>query len=73
MKYALRRKNHVQLLDMISLDMIDESWLERFPTRLRSRLKELLNDPNGKQQLSYMSWRRFQSNAERVAQINSVN
>ena len=44
---AFRRKDQVHLLDMISLGMIDESWLDRYPERLRLRLKELLNDPDG--------------------------
>ncbi len=44
---AFRRKDQVHLLDMISLQMIDESWLNRFPEFLRSRLKELLDDPEG--------------------------
>lgn len=44
---AFRRKDQVHLLDMISLGMIDETWLPRFPERLRLRLEELLNDPDG--------------------------
>jgi hypothetical protein len=44
---AFRRKDQVHLLDMISLGMIDESWLEKYPQKLRMRLEELLNDPNG--------------------------
>ena len=44
---AFRRKDQVHLVDMISLGMIDESWLPRFPERLRLRLKELLDDPEG--------------------------
>lgn len=44
---ANRRKDQVHLLDMISLGMIDSSWLERFPLPLRVRLEELLNDPDG--------------------------
>lgn len=44
---AFRRKDQVHLLDLISLGMIDESWLERFPERLRLRLLDLLNDPDG--------------------------
>ena len=44
---AFRDKDRVHLRDMISLGMIDESWPERFPTRLRLRLEELLNDPDG--------------------------
>lgn len=42
-----RRKDQVHLLDMISLGMIDESWLEKYPQKLRMRLEELLNDPEG--------------------------
>lgn len=44
---SFRRKDQVHLLDMISLGMIDESWPPRFPERLRLRLEELLNDPDG--------------------------
>jgi hypothetical protein len=42
-----RRKDQVHLLDMISLGMIDASWLDRFTEQLRARLEELLNDPDG--------------------------
>ena len=44
---SFRRKDQVHLLDMISINMIDESWLERFSPELRQRLEELLNDPDG--------------------------
>jgi len=44
---AFRRTDQVHLLDMISLGMIDESWLDRYPEQLRVRLEELLNDPEG--------------------------
>jgi hypothetical protein len=44
---AYRRKDQVHLLDMISLGMIDESWLDKYPENLRARLEELLNDPDG--------------------------
>lgn len=44
---AFRRKDQVHLLDMISLGMIDASWLNRFTEQLRARLEELLNDPDG--------------------------
>ena len=44
---AFRRKDQVHLLDMIGLGMIDASWLQRFPEVLSSRLKELLDDPDG--------------------------
>lgn len=44
---AFRRKDQVHLLDMISLGMIDATWLDRYPEHLRQRLEELLNDPDG--------------------------
>lgn len=44
---AFRRKDQVHLLDMISLGMIDASWLDKYPEHLRRRLEELLNDPDG--------------------------
>ena len=44
---AYRRKDQVHLLDMISLGMIDESWLGLYPQYLSLRLQELLNDPDG--------------------------
>jgi hypothetical protein len=44
---AFRRKDQVHLLDMISLGMIDEEWLDKYPDHLRLRLQELLNDPDG--------------------------
>lgn len=42
-----RLKDRVHLLDMISVGLIDESWLDRFSPELRSRLKELLENPDG--------------------------
>ena len=44
---SYRRKDQVHVLDMISIGIIDESWLERLPSALRPRLEELLNDPDG--------------------------
>lgn len=44
---AFRRKDQVHLLDMISLGMIDRTWLDRFPVKMAARLEELLNDPDG--------------------------
>jgi hypothetical protein len=44
---SFRRKDQVHLLDMISIGMLDESWLERIAVSLRPRLEELLNDPDG--------------------------
>ena len=44
---AFRDKDRVHLRDMISLGMIDASWLDYYPTQLRLRLEQLLNDPDG--------------------------
>jgi hypothetical protein len=44
---SFRRKDQVHLLDMISIGIIDKSWLDRFSPELRRRLDELLNDPDG--------------------------
>ncbi len=42
-----RDKDRVHVRDMISIGIIDRSWLERFRPELRERLNELLNDPDG--------------------------
>ena len=42
---SYRRKDQGHLLDMISVGIIDETWLERLPNALR--LQELLDDPDG--------------------------
>jgi len=44
---SFRRKDQVHILDMISLRIIDETWLPRYSPDLQSRLKELLDDPEG--------------------------
>ncbi len=42
-----RDKDRVHIRDMISIGMIDESWLDQFSPELRIRLKQLLEDPEG--------------------------
>ncbi len=44
---SFRRKDQVHILDMISIGIIDSSWLDRFSPELRVRLQELLDDPEG--------------------------
>ncbi len=44
---SFRDKDRVHVRDMISIGMIDETWLGRFSTELQARLKELLDDPEG--------------------------
>ena len=44
---SFRLKDRVHLLDMIDVGLIDESWPSRFPAELSTRLKELLDNPEG--------------------------
>lgn len=44
---SFQRKDQVHLLDLIHINLIDESWLDRFDGVLRDRLQELLEDPDG--------------------------
>ena len=42
---AWRRKDQVHLLDLIGVGLIDPSWTPRFQEPLRSRLQELIDNP----------------------------
>jgi hypothetical protein len=44
---SFRLKDRVHILDFIDVGLVDESWLARFPVELASRLKELLDNPEG--------------------------
>lgn len=44
---SFRRKDQVHIMDMISIGLIDESWLARLSPVLSCRLQELLSDPDG--------------------------
>lgn len=44
---SFRRKDQMHVLDMIDVELVDESWCERMPPILAERLKELLDNPNG--------------------------
>ncbi len=44
---SFRDKDRVHIRDMISIGLIDETWLDRLSPELRGRLEELLNDPDG--------------------------
>ena len=44
---AYRDKDRMHVRDMIDVELIDESWCERFPPELAARLKTLINSPNG--------------------------
>jgi hypothetical protein len=44
---SYRDKDRVHLRDLIGVGLVDETWLARLPTPLASRLKCLLDDPEG--------------------------
>jgi hypothetical protein len=44
---SYRDKDRVHLRDMISIGLLDPSWLDLFSPELRSRLQELLDNPDG--------------------------
>lgn len=44
---SFRRKDQVHLLDLIDVGLVDSTWLPQLPAQLASRLKELLDNPDG--------------------------
>ncbi len=44
---SFRDKDRTHLRDMISIGLVDATWLDRLPSALRSRLQELLDNPDG--------------------------
>jgi hypothetical protein len=44
---SFRKKDQVHILDMISVGLVDETWLPSLPAELSVRLKELLDNPEG--------------------------
>lgn len=44
---SFRDKDRVHIRDMISIGLINELWCQRCSPQLASRLKELLDDPDG--------------------------
>ena len=44
---SFRRKDQVHILDMISIGIVDDTWLSLFSQELQVRLQELLDDPDG--------------------------
>jgi hypothetical protein len=44
---ANRDKDRVHLRDMISVGLIDQTWTEKYPPLLASRLQAVLDDPEG--------------------------
>ena len=44
---SFRRKDQVHLQDLISLSLVDATWLDRLVPEHAARLKQLLDDPDG--------------------------
>ena len=44
---SFRRKDQVHLLDMLSVGLIDASWLPQLPPQLAQRLQQVIDDPEG--------------------------
>jgi hypothetical protein len=44
---SFRDKDRVHLRDLMDVGLVDAGWLERVPAALRSRLQELLDNPEG--------------------------
>jgi hypothetical protein len=44
---SFRDKDRVHIRDMISIGLIDESWLGHYSPELQGRLQSLLDDPDG--------------------------
>jgi hypothetical protein len=43
----VRRKDQMHLLDMLSLGLVDASWLPRLVPEHAARLQQLIDDPDG--------------------------
>ena len=44
---AFRDKDRVHLRDLIDVGLVDETWVKKVPAALRSRLQQLLDNPEG--------------------------
>jgi hypothetical protein len=44
---SYRRKDQMHLIDLLDVGLIDASWYDRFPSELASRLRELIENPEG--------------------------
>jgi hypothetical protein len=44
---SFRRKDQVHIQDMISLGLIDSTWVQNYCPVLAARLQQLLDDPDG--------------------------
>lgn len=44
---VFRRKDQMHLIDMVSVGLIDGTWIHRYPPELATRLQQILDDPEG--------------------------
>lgn len=44
---SFRKKDQVHVLDMLDVELIDASWVEKLPPGLGERLQQLIDDPDG--------------------------
>ena len=44
---AFRHEDRMHLRDMLDLEPVDETWLQRLQPELAARLQQLLDDPEG--------------------------
>jgi hypothetical protein len=44
---SFRDKDRMHLRDLIEVELVDPTWIDRLPAELAARLQELLDDPNG--------------------------
>jgi hypothetical protein len=44
---SFRRKDQMHLIDLLDVGLVDASWYGRFPSELASRLRELIDNPEG--------------------------
>ncbi len=42
---VFRDKDRMHLRDMLDVELIDDSWLDRLPVELAARLQELIDNP----------------------------
>ena len=42
---VFRRKDQMHLIDMLDVGLIDETWVNRYPSTLAIRLQELIDNP----------------------------
>jgi hypothetical protein len=44
---SFRDRDRVHLRDLVDVGLVDATWLERLPADLASRLREILESPEG--------------------------